>query len=163
MNNVILNYFRQMLESIDGNYFEFGADSGSMVSILGSEFASKTFISVDNNPANVDQILNNLLGRTNVLFYAMSAMEYNQSLTDPVAESYNVTIAFVNHCDYADSAESVKIVSRLIGTKVGYVVFSILDPAQKEVIDEFKQLLGYRIISEETISNDAVVYKLREQ
>lgn len=163
MNNFILEYFRNLLTGVSGNYFELGSDQGKLVSILSNEFTNKVFISVDGAVESAASVMRNIFDHANVLFYSMPALEFNQTLTDSTAQAHDISVVFINHgTNYEDLAEGVKVAQRLIGVKPGYVIFNNV-AATTIVIDEFKQLLGYRIVAERIIADDVVSFQLREQ
>jgi len=165
MNNIILSYFERILRESSGNYFEVGADDGAMVSVLSEYFPEKTLISLDNHVENFETIFSRVSEKTNLLFYAMSPKDYNQTLTDKIADSYNIVIVYINSgIDYQDYAESVKLAVRLLGTAAGYVVFNHSHDSEMQMaINEFKFQIGHRITAEENIVDQHVSFTVREQ
>ena len=162
-NTIIISYFRSLLENTNGNYFELGSNGGELVSVLSQDFANKSFITVDSAAENYNSTINNVFDHANVLFYAMSAEEFNRTLTDAVAITHNVTVVYINHgVDYVDYAESIKVAQRLIATKPGYVVINQAN-ATPDIIAEFQNLLGYRIVKETPVIDAVVSYQIREQ
>ena len=163
MNTVILRHIRNLLEATIGSYFELGADTGENVSVLSNNFTDRIFISVDSDSNNYNTINSNIFNHANVLFYSMSAAEYNRTLTDAVALSYGISVIFINHgADYEDYAESVKIAQRLLGINPGHVVINQAN-ATPDIINEFHNLLGYRIVKETLVTDTVVSYQIREQ
>lgn len=165
MNNIILSNFERILRESSGNYFEVGADDGTLVSVLSGYFPEKTLISLDNHVENFETIFSQVSEKTNLLFYAMSPKDYNQTLTDKIADSYNIVVVYINSAiEYIDYAESVKLSVRLLGTKAGYVVFNQNQKSEvKLAIEEFKFQLGHRITTEENIVDQNTSFRVREQ
>lgn len=163
MDNIIVTYLRQILTNTTGNYFELGSSEGKIVSVLSRDFPNKKFISLDSDSENYTSTINNIFNLDNVLFYAISAEEFNRTLTDTVAIAHNVTVVYINHgVDYVDYAESIKVARRLIATKPGYVVINQAN-ATPDIIAEFQNLVGYRIVKETPVIDAVVSYQIREQ
>lgn len=163
MNNTVVTYLRNLLERTSGNYFELGSEGGELISVLSTDHIEKMFISVDADSNNYNHTMKMILNRANVLFYSMSAAEYNQTLTDSVAQSHAVSVIFINHgVDYVDYAEAIKVSQRLLGTKPGHILINGVSTIPN-IIEEFQNLLGYRITRQTEIASDLVDYQIREQ
>jgi uncharacterized protein YfaT (DUF1175 family) len=165
MNNLILEYFRAALSGGPGTYFELENGTATMVSILSDEFPDHTFITVNPETTKLESVMSKIVNRSNVLYYASSAEQYNQFLNPKVAETQNVNYIFFDQgLDYNTYSDGLKIMEKYINIHAGYVVFADVESeTMKSVIDEFRTLIGYRIIAEHAVAPGAMAYEIREQ
>lgn len=165
MNNAILEYFRNAMATVPGTYFELDNGHGSMVGMLSEEFPDRTFITVNPEELRVESVMSKIVNRYNVMYYAISAEQYNQFLLPKVAETQNVGFVFFDQgLDYDSYADGLKIIEKYINIRPAQVVFADTESElMRGIVEEFRTILGFRIVEEKTITDSARVYIIREQ
>ena len=162
-------YFRQRLADSPYNYLEIGVFNGDSIAALAQAYPDKTIYGVDpfledgytTHTTGVDRhepmpqqranTRQNTQGLTNVVMHETTAEAFALSLTDQDIERMQVAWVLIDGSHhYDDIVIDVDLAVRLIGSRVGGIVFDDLnlpdvDRARQYFVSRYSELTDFAI------------------
>jgi hypothetical protein len=169
-------FFRTNLENSKYNYLEIGIFNGDSIAEMAKAYPAKQIYAVDpfiedgytSHTSKVDRhehmseqkknTLDNINGLENITLFESTSEHFANQLTDEMVTQMNVGWVLIDGSHhYPDVAIDTELAMRLIGGKVGGIVFDDANlPDVKKAHDEWFEKYQHRITSKTDLYPDHV-------
>ena len=177
----VLNFFKESLPKLSGNYLEIGVYNGVSIRTLALTYPDKLIIGVDpfiedgctthNSGVAFNQALNtqksntiaNIADIKNIKLFEMPSTEFLSNHSESF-EELNVSAVFVDGSHhYHDVVNDYKLAMDLLGKKEGLVCFDDLHVSDvSRAVAEFKVNYADRIVNEIVLGVSVLAFQIKE-
>ena len=177
----ILEYFTNNIKNYDGNYLEIGVFNGTSIASLADIYPNKKIYGIDpfiedgwtSHTTNKNQgehlisqkenTLNQIKDKSNVVLFEMTSKRFVETLNSEKIREMNISAVFIDGAhQYEHVKNDAELALSLIGNKSGLVTFDDTHVSDVScVCDEFKIMLGSRLINIECHSTNTISFIIK--